>query len=219
MRFANRRDAGRRLAVALEHLRARHPVVLAIPRGGVVIGRAVADHLDAPLDVIVPRKLRAPFNPELAIGAIAEGDALFLEEEIAHGVGATYLNGEIAAQRREIERRVAAYRGRRALPSIAGRTVIVVDDGIATGATMIATLRAVRRLGPAELVAAVPVAPPEGVARLAREADEIVCLAAPVLFHAVGQFYDDFAQVEDDEVRALLGTEDPAARHADADDR
>jgi predicted phosphoribosyltransferase len=191
--------------------------VLAIPRGGVVIGRAVADQLDAPLDVIVPRKLRAPFNTELAIGAIAEGDALFLEDEIAHGVGAAYLDEEIATQRREIERRVAVYRGGRALPSIAGRTVIVVDDGIATGATMIAALRAVRRLEPAELVAAVPVAPPEGVARLAREADEIVCLAAPALFHAVGQFYDDFAQVEDHEVRTLLGTGAPAPRRADDD--
>jgi predicted phosphoribosyltransferase len=202
MVFADRRDAGRRLAAALAHLRDRRPFVLAIPRGGVVVGRMIADHLACPLDVVVPRKLRAPFNPELAIGAGAEGGAVFVEDEMP--VGATYLEEEIRAQRREIERRVTVYRQGRGLPALDGRTAIVVDDGIATGATMIAALRAVRALGPAYLVAAVPVAPPEGVARLAREADEIVCLSAPDVFHAVGQFYDDFRQVDDHEVIALL---------------
>jgi putative phosphoribosyl transferase len=206
MTFADRRDAGRRLAAALAHLRDRRPVVLAVPRGGVVIGRQVADQLQAPMDIIVPRKLRAPFNPELAVGAVAEGGAVFVDEATARGVSRAYLDTEIAAQQQEIERRVQVYRAGRPIPDLAGRTAIVVDDGIATGATLVAALRAVRALGPAHLVAAVPVAPPEGVARLAQEADEVVCLFAPAVFYAVGQFYDDFRQVEDDEVIALLAT-------------
>ena len=206
MVFADRRDAGRRLAAALEHLRDRHPFVLAVPRGGVVVGREVAAHLHAPIAVIVPRKLRAPFNPELAIGAVAEGGAVFIDEEMARGVGTAYLEQEIAAQRAEIARRVQVYRASRPLPSMAGHAAIVVDDGIATGATMMAALRAARALAPAHLVAAVPVAPPEGIARLAKEADEVVCLAAPAIFHAVGQFYNDFTQVDDSAVVALLAT-------------
>ncbi len=205
MVFADRRDAGRRLAAALAHLRDRCPVVLAVPRGGVVVGREVADALRAPLDVIIPRKLRAPFNPELAIGAVAEDGAVFLDEDTGRGIGSVYLEQEIAAQRSEIKRRVQAYRGGRPLPDLEGDTAIVVDDGIATGATMVAALRAARALAPAHLVAAVPVAPPEGIARLAKEADEVVCLVVPELFHAVGQFYVDFMQVEDDEVASLLG--------------
>jgi len=204
MVFADRRDAGRRLAAALDHLRERSPIVIAVPRGGVVVGHEVATHLQAPLDVIVPRKLRAPYNPELAIGAVAEGGAVFIDEGIARGIAPAYLEQEIAAQRAEIARRVQVYRGGRPIESPEGRAAIVVDDGIATGATMIAALRAVRSLRAAHLVAAVPVAPPDGLARLAREADEVVCLVAPPMFHAVGQFYDDFAQVDDGEVTALL---------------
>lgn len=203
MIFADRHDAGRRLAAALEHLRSCCPVVLGIPRGGVVVARIVADHLQAPIEAIVPRKLRAPFNPELAIGAVAEGGAVFLEAETP-SADPGYLEAEIAAQRREIARRVQAYRGDRPLPELGGRTAIVVDDGIATGATMVAALRAARALGPARLVAAVPVAPPEGIARLAKESDEVVCLLAPVPFYAVGQFYEDFTQVDDAQVAALL---------------
>lgn len=203
MVFTDRRDAGRHLAAALDHLRDQDPVVLAVPRGGVVVGREVAERLGALLDVIVPRKLRAPYNPELAIGAVAEGGAAVLDE-MAHGVSAAYLEQETEAQRAEIARRVKAYRGGRPLPSLAGRTVIVLDDGIATGATLIAALRAVRAMAPAHLVAAVPVAPPESVARMAREADEVVCLSAPEFFQAVGQFYEDFTQVDDAEVVALL---------------
>jgi predicted phosphoribosyltransferase len=204
MIFADRYDAGRRLAAALLHLRDRRPFVLAVPRGGVIVARQVSDALQAPLDVIVPRKLRAPFNPEMAIGAVAEGGAVYVDEEIARGIGQAYLEAEIAVQQTEIVRRVQAYRAGRPLPDLTGYTAIVVDDGIATGATVVAALRAVRRLAPAALVAAVPVAPPDGVARLAREADEVVCVSAPTLFHAVGQFYEDFRQVEDDEVVALL---------------
>lgn len=203
MIFTDRREAGSRLAAALEHLRDQGPVVLAVPRGGVVVGREVARHLGVLLEVIVPRKLRAPYNPELAIGAVAEGGEPVLDD-IARGVGAAYLEQETGAQRAEIARRVRVYRGGRPLPVLEGRTVIVVDDGIATGATLIAALRAVRAAAPAHLVAAVPVAPPESVARLAQEADEVVCLVAPETFYAVGQFYADFTQVEDAEVVALL---------------
>lgn len=203
MVFTDRQDAGRRLAAALDHLRSQNPVVLAVPRGGVVVGREVADRLGAPLEVIVPRKLRSPYNPELAIGAVAEGGAAVLEE-MAHDASAAYLEQEVEAQRVEIARRVKEYRDGRPLPALAGRTVIVLDDGIATGATLIAALRAVRAMGPAHLVAAVPVAPPESVARAAKEADEVVCLFAPEAFYAVGQFYRDFTQVDDAEVVALL---------------
>lgn len=209
MTFADRRDAGRRLAAALDHLRDRRPYVIAVPRGGVVVAREVAASLQAPIDVIVPRKLRAPYNQELAVGAVAEGGAVFIDEEIARGIGAAYLEQEIAVQRGEIARRVQAYRGARRLPHLFGRTAIVVDDGIATGATMVAALRAVRALAPDRLVAAVPVAPPDGIARLAREADEVVCLAAPPVFHAVGQFYEDFTQVDDSEVVRLLAVRPP----------
>lgn len=209
MTFADRRDAGRRLAAALDHLRDRRPYVIAVPRGGVVVAREVAATLQAPIDVIVPRKLRAPYNQELAVGAVAEGGAVFIDEEIARGIGAAYLEQEIAVQRGEIARRVQVYRGTRRLPHLSGRTAIVVDDGIATGATMVAALRAVRVLAPDRLVAAVPVAPPDGIARLAREADEVVCLVAPPVFHAVGQFYEDFTQVDDSEVVRLLAARPP----------
>ena len=205
MVFADRRDAGRHLAAALAHLRGQRLFVLAVPRGGVVVGREVADTLQARLAVIVPRKLRAPYNPELAIGAVAEGGAAFVDEELARTVGAGYLADEISAQLAEIARRVQVYRGGKALPDLAGVYAIVVDDGIATGATMIAALRATRALHPAHLVVAVPVAPADGLARLAKESDEVVCLQAPGEFHAVGQFYDDFAQVDDATVLAVLG--------------
>ncbi|MCL8208526.1 MAG: phosphoribosyltransferase [Actinomycetia bacterium] len=204
MVFRDRRDAGRRLGRALAHLRERHPVVLAIPRGGVVVGREVATALEAPLAVVVPRKLRSPYNPELAIGAVAEDGAVFLDEELSRGLSREYVEQEVAVQRAEIARRIQAYRHGAPLPSLDGRTGIVVDDGIATGATMIAALRAVRARGPGWLVAAVPVAPAESLALLARDADEVVCLSTPPLFHAVGQFYEDFTQVDDDEVVALL---------------
>jgi len=205
MIFSDRRDAGRRLAAALAHHRGQQLLVLAVPRGGVLVAREVADSLHATLSVIVPRKLRAPYNPELAIGAVAEGGAAFVDEELAGTAGPAYLAQEIAAQRAEIARRVGVYRGGKPLPDLTGTCAIVVDDGIATGATVIAALRAVRALGPAQLVVAVPVAPPDGLARLAKEADEVVCLQVPGEFHAVGQFFADFTQVDDRTVLAVLG--------------
>lgn len=206
MTFRDRRDAGRRLADALGAYRARRPFVLAIPRGGIVVGYEVAVALDAPLDVVVPRKLRAPFNPELAIGAVTADGSVYYDMPLVGtlGVPDDYLQEEIAFQIEEIRRRLHAYRGDRPPPELAGRSAIVVDDGIATGSTMIAALRSTRRMGPAVLVAAVPVAPADGEDHLRKEADEVICLATPVMFYAVGQFYDDFAQTTDEECTALL---------------
>lgn len=206
MTFRDRRDAGRRLAEALEGYRSRRPFVLAIPRGGIVVGYEVAKALGSPLDVVVPRKLRAPYNPELAIGAVAHDGSVYYDTPLVGtlNVPEDYLQDEIAFQLEEIRRRVLAYRGERPQPDLAGRAAIVVDDGIATGSTMIAALRAVRKMQPAVTVAAVPVAPPEGCDNLRAEADDAICLHTPMLFYAVGQFYDNFEQTSDEEAIALL---------------
>jgi predicted phosphoribosyltransferase len=206
MFFRDRQDAGRQLAVALQVYRERRPCVLAIPRGGVVVGYVVAAALGAPLDVIVPRKLRAPGNPELAIGAVAHDGTLYLDEALMSSlrVNEEYLRHEAAEQTEELRRRMHLYRGDRPLPDLAGRTAVVVDDGIATGATMIAALRAVRGMHPQRVVAGIPVAPPDSAQRLRAEADDVICLHTPFMFYAVGQFYDNFAQTTDDEVIALL---------------
>jgi len=206
MLFRDRREAGEQLAAALQAYRERHPSVLAIPRGGVIVGYAVATALDAPLDVVVPRKLRAPGNPELAIGAVAHDRTVYVDESLAAAlhVGSDYLREEIEHQTAEVLRRMHLYRGDRQPPDLSGRTAVVVDDGMATGATMIAALRAVRAARPAWVVAGVPVAPPDSVERLRGEANDIVCLHTPPIFYAVGQFYEDFAQTTDEEVIALL---------------
>jgi len=206
MIFRDRQEAGRRLGNALLPYRAENVYVLAIPRGGVVVGAAVARVLGVPLDVIVPRKLRSPYNPELAIGAVAHDGTVYLDPSLGEsmGVDETYLQQEVQYQRQEIARRLAAYRGGGEYPSMDGRTAIVVDDGIATGSTMIAALRAVRKMPSKQVVTAIPVAPAEGLHRLRREADQVVCLYAPPVFYAVGQFYEDFTQTTDEEVMALL---------------
>ncbi len=206
MSFRDRAEAGRQLAAALDAYRARRPFVLAIPRGGVVTGYEVAVALGAPLDVIVPRKLRAPHNPELAIGAVAHDGSVYLDADLVRSlrVGEDYVREEIANQLAEIRRRMQLYRGDQPAPRLVGRVAVVVDDGIATAATMLAAIRAARAMTPARLVAAVPVAPADGVRRLALEADDVCCLLTPEFFYAVGQFYDDFNQTIDDEVVGLL---------------
>lgn len=206
MIFHDRRDAGRRLAAALQAYRERRPVVLAIPRGGAVVGYEVARGLDAPLDVVVPRKLRAPHNPELAVGAVAHDGSVFLDAPLIAnlGIGEDYLRAETVDQLEEIRRRMVVYRGERPSPVLTDASAIVVDDGIATGSTMIAALRAVRSMGPAAVVAAIPVAPADTALRLRDEADDVVCLHMPTIFYAVGQFYVDFGQTDDDEVVELL---------------
>jgi putative phosphoribosyl transferase len=203
--FSNRSEAGAALASALGGSVPADAVVLGIPRGGVVVAAEVAARLGLPQDVVIPRKVGAPGNPELGLGAIAEGVRVLDERLIAVlGVSQDYVDAEVEAQEREIARRTTLYREGRSPIPIAGRTVVVVDDGVATGGTAVAALRWSRTAGATRVVFAAPVAPPDTVARLATEADEVVVLSAPSSFYAVGQWYLDFPQVGDAEVIDLL---------------
>jgi putative phosphoribosyl transferase len=206
--FRDRREAGRRLAERLLTYRNDKPVVLALPRGGVPVAAEVAQALDAPLDVLVVRKLGAPGQPELGIGAVVDGDhpRTVVNEEIASALGVSeeYLLREIRSQLTEVDRRQTAYRQGRPALDVSDRTAIVVDDGIATGGTVRAALRGVRRLGPRRVVLAVPVAPIETLEALRAECDDVVCLHAPMTFYAIGEFYRDFGQTSDAEVVKLL---------------
>jgi len=203
--FHDRLDAGRRLADALKEHAGPDTVVLAIPRGGVIVGEVVAATLGVPLDVVVPRKVGAPGNPELGLGAVAPGVRVldpWLIERL--GVSEEYLEREIAAEEAETVRRLQAYRGDRPPLDLTGKTAIVVDDGVATGGTAVAALRWARAQGAATVVLAVPVAPPQTIQRLSHEADEVVALATPEPFFAVGEWYRIFDQTPDDEVLAAL---------------
>ncbi|MER6198043.1 phosphoribosyltransferase family protein [Streptomyces sp. NPDC001586] len=206
MLFAHRTDAGERLAEALRHLRGENPVVLGLPRGGVPVAFQVARALGAPLDVIVVRKLGVPYHRELGFGAIGEGGVRVISEDIVRSsrVRPEDLAAVERAEEAELARRARSFRGERPRVALAGRTVIVVDDGIATGATAAAACEVVRAQGAARVVLAVPVAPPDAVARLRTAADEVVCLSAPHAFRAVGEWYEDFSQTSDEEVVALL---------------
>lgn len=208
MMFADRREAGRRLGRHLLGFAFPDPLVLALPRGGVAVGVEVARLLRAPLDVVLVRKIGTPWHRELAAGAVVDGEqpelVLNLDVVRGYGIDEDYLEAEKNRQLQEIERRRRLYLGDRPRPGIRGRTAIIVDDGIATGATVRAALHAVRRAGPAQLVLAVPVASPEVLDRLAAEADRIVCLHPDSGLMAVGQYYADFRQVEDEEVVAML---------------
>lgn len=206
--FRDRRDAGRQLGAALLYLKESDPVVLALPRGGVPVAYEVAQALHAPLDVFLVRKIGAPYSPELGIGAIAEGPETFcvMNDDLVRQVRASkdYLEAERQRQAEEIERRRERYRGGRKLIDLRDQTVIVVDDGVATGGTMKVALRAIAAAGPERLVFAVPVAPKETVAALCDIADDGVCLQSPEDFRAVSQYYADFEQTTDDEVISLL---------------
>ncbi len=207
-RFADRAQAGRLLAQAVARLGLVDAVVLALPRGGVPVAAEVARELKAPLDLLLVRKIGAPGQPELAVAAVAEGEepAVVIDQALcdATGADAGYVQRQAREQWREIDRRRALYLAGRERVPLAGRPVLVVDDGIATGTTVRAALAAVRRQKPARLVLAVPVAPPDTVERLRADVDQLVCLSTPAYFRAVGLHYDDFHQVEDDEVIAIL---------------
>lgn len=203
--FDSRVDAGRRLVKALAAYRGRDALVLAIPRGAVEMGAIVAAELEGELDVVLVKKLRAPGSPEFAVGAVDETGWTYIAPHAAvAGADAAYLARERRAELELLRKRRAQYTPARAPADPAGRVAIVVDDGIATGASMIAALHAVRAKNPARLVCAVPVAAPESLEQVRPYADEVVCLEAPEFFHAVGQFYRQFPQVEDEEVVALL---------------
>jgi len=207
MIFQDRREAGRVLAEKLAHLAGQPDLlVLALPRGGVPVAYEVAQALDAPLDVFLVRKLGVPGREELAMGAIATGGVRVINEDV---VRALHLPDEVIEQsaqqqQRELERREQLYRGGRPLPSVRGKTVILVDDGLATGSSMRAAVAALRQLRPARLLIAVPVAAPDTCAELGEEVDDIVCAETPEPFYAVGFWYEDFTQTTDDEVRDLL---------------
>ncbi len=204
--FANRIQAGQQLATAMQDISFKDGLVLAVPRGGVVVGYEVADALNLPLDVIVPRKIGAPGNPELAIGAMTEDGTVILDENLVEymNVPQDFIERESDAQKLEIQRRMRLYRQNTPYPDLKDRDVIVVDDGIATGSTMKAALASVKNCGANSVTAAIPVGPPSTIEALKTLADRVVCLFTPESFYAIGEFYDDFSQTSDEEVIDLL---------------
>jgi len=201
----NRVEAGKQLAKAVKTA-SENAIVLAVPRGGVVVGYEVAQALCLPLDVIVTKKIGAPDNSELAIGAVAEDGTFILDEELARRlfVPMEYISGEVERMRQEIQRRLVRYRGDIKYPSLKNREVIVVDDGVATGSTLKAALRLLRNKGAKAITVAIPVGPSDTIRELETLADRVVCLITPEPFYAIGQFYEDFAQTSDEEVTKLL---------------
>jgi len=209
-RFADRTDAGQRLADLLVERDVNADIVLAIPRGGLPLGRVVADALDAPLDIAVASKIGAPHNPELAIGAVASDGSAWLDERTIDqlGVDDAYVQREREREAENAREKAERYRGDRGEPALEGRTVLLVDDGVATGSTATAALRLVRARGAERVVLAVPVGAPDTVEDLRSEADEVVCVSTPSYFGAVGRFYDRFDQVSDEEAMAYLGEDE-----------
>jgi putative phosphoribosyl transferase len=205
-RFRNREEAGRKLAEALASYRTERPIILALPRGGVPVGYEIARALAAPLDVWVVRKVGVPFRPELGMGAVSEGGEVYLSRDIVDYAGLSEEELAQACERklREVEERVRIFRGGGPAPALRDRTVIIVDDGIATGGTTRAAIRAVRAQQPSKVILAVPVASPDVVQALSQEVDRVVCLLTPEDLYAIGMWYDDFTQVSDEAVVALL---------------
>jgi putative phosphoribosyl transferase len=215
--FDDRHDAGRQLAAELLRLAPQHPIVLALPRGGVPVGYEIAHALGAPLDIWVVRKLGVPWHPELGAGAVAENGDIYINQSVVDEVGLSerQLHALIADKRREVDARVKLLRGSRARPDLRGRTVILVDDGVATGGTVRAAIRSIRAQGPRAIVLAVPVAAPQTLRVLRSEVDRVLCLRAPADLWAIGVWYEDFSQISDEEVIGLLDRADREA-HASA---
>ncbi|MEQ1898989.1 MAG: phosphoribosyltransferase family protein [Vicinamibacterales bacterium] len=211
MQLRNREDAAALLAERLASYRGQHPLVLGVPRGAVPMARVIAEALEGDLDVVLVRKLRAPLQPELAVGALDEQGTI-LRGEYADEVPQDYLLEEVRTQAAVLRERRAQYTRARTPVDPAGRVVIIVDDGIATGSSMLAAIRSVRARQPRMIIVATPVAAPSALARIRREADEVVCLLSPEHFMAVGQFYDDFSEVTDDMVVAALADGGPKRR-------
>ncbi len=205
MRFTNRKQAGEKLAEALSNYVGQECVVLAIPRGGVILGAIVAEKLGCPLDLVITRKVGHPGNPEYALCVVVEDGHEVCNEVEVVGIDKSWLEAEKKKEREEAKRRRLVYLGDKVRPSVAGKTAIVVDDGVATGMSLIAALREVRELKPGRLIAAVPVMPAEFVTDLEKECDEVICLNAdPAYLGSVGTYYDDFPQVTDEEVKKAL---------------
>lgn len=206
MIFKNRVEAGKQLASTLMDYAEEETIILAIPRGGVVVGYEIANKLQTVLDVIIPKKIGAPHNKELAIGAITEDGTKILDQKLIDylKIPESYIKAESEKQRLEIERRLKFYRGNVPYPKIKDRKAIIVDDGIATGATIRAALASIRKKGPKSIVIGVPVAPTSTIKNLMKEADKVICLYTPEPFFAIGQFYRDFTQTSDEEVIKLI---------------
>jgi putative phosphoribosyl transferase len=207
MIFKNRVEAGQKLAETLNKFKdAKDTIILSLPRGGVVVGYEVAKILNLPLDIVVPRKIGAPGDPEFAIGAITEtGEGIFDEMTIgAYGITESYLQNEIKKEKAEAERRLTLYRGPRPPLDLRNKTVIIVDDGLATGLTMRAAIKTIKKFGATKIVVAIPVAPPDTAELIKKEVDEFICLLTPTFFGSVGEFYDEFPQTADEEVIELL---------------
>ena len=204
--FSDRVDAGKRLASALTDFKGKNALVLAIPRGGVVVAYEIAKALNLPLDVIIPRKIGAPDNSELAIGAMTKDGTIIVDKGLVAYLGVTesYIEEESDRQKHEIERRLKIYRPSEPYPNLKGKDVIIVDDGIATGSTMKAALASVKNRGAKTVTVAIPVGPPDTIRELEKQADRVLCLYTPEYFAAIGQFYRDFEQTSDKEVTELL---------------
>lgn len=208
MYFKNRRDAGKKLSNVLKEIviETENALILAIPRGGVEVGYEVSRELGITLDIIIPKKLGAPGNPELAIGAVTGDGSVYLDQPLIENIGVSenFIKREIDEKLEEIRKREIIYRGENPPVDINGKTVILVDDGIATGSTIISAINALRNKKPARIIVAVPVAPQDAIARVNEVADDILCLYSPEWFFAVGQFYEDFRQTTHEEVLELL---------------
>jgi putative phosphoribosyl transferase len=204
--FKDRKEAGQKLARALAGLKGKEVVVLGIPRGGVVVAWEVAEALGAQLDVVVTRKIEAPGEPEYALGAVTQEGDVIMDRESAESLGATtgYLDEQVRLKREEVKERLQRLRGDVPYPTLEGKVVVIVDDGIATGSSVSAAVMSVKRRKPKEIIVAVPVAPVDAVQSLSEDGTKVVCLEAPGSFLAIGEFYDDFEQVEDIEVKRLL---------------